>query len=264
MDNLLDYILMRIEFNLQVNFTIAITLTVIIIGTRMIEHQKACFECDVLKQELQEKIFDVKVQYYFYTNTSKKMDMKARINSNIDESFVPVTILCCSVNGNSMNNNTRFQPIVHTLSNLSHSLFCFCFSFSFPSFVLLCKDGILIIKYHQNPKANPKRMTQIIFETFNTPAFYVAIDDVLSLYASARITGIVLDGGDGVSHVSICEGYCLPHAVLRLDLAGQDLTEYLHSFATEEKETIGDIKEKLSYVPLEYKDDLQKRIRTKL
>lgn len=92
------------------------------------------------------------------------------------------------------------------------------------------------------------------------PALYTSIQAVLSLYASGRTTGCVLDSGDGVSHaVPVYEGFAIPSAMRRIDVAGRDVTEYMQTLlrksgyvfhTSAEKEVVRLIKEAVSYVAL--------------
>lgn len=93
----------------------------------------------------------------------------------------------------------------------------------------LIKHPLLLTEAPLNPRQNRDRAAQIFFETFNVPALFISIQAVLALYASGRTTGVVLglfilniDVGDGVSHsVPVYEGFAVPHAIQRVDLAGR-------------------------------------------
>ena len=127
---------------------------------------------------------------------------------------------------------------------------------------------VLLTEPVGNPKFNREKMIQIMFETFNVPSFYLALQAVLSLYSTGRTTGIVFECGDGVSQiVPIYEGFSLPFSSMRLNLAGRELTDFLGELliksgryfnGSSEKEIVRDIKEKHAYVALDYEAELQK------
>ncbi|KAK7732168.1 Centractin [Botryosphaeria dothidea] len=120
---------------------------------------------------------------------------------------------------------------------------------------------VLLTEPPLNPRTNRDTAAQILFETFNVPALYTSIQAVLSLYASGRTTGVVLDAGDGVSHaVPVYGGFQINNAVQRIDVAGRDVTEHLQMLmrksgyvfhTSAEKEIVRNIKESHSYVCLD-------------
>ncbi|KAF8273145.1 actin-domain-containing protein [Lactarius quietus] len=117
---------------------------------------------------------------------------------------------------------------------------------------------VLLTEPPMNPKVNRQKMCQVMFEEYGFQGVYVAIQAVLTLYAQGLTTGVVVDSGDGVTHiVPVYDGFALPHLTRRLDIAGRDVTRYLiklllmrgYAFnRTADFETVREIKEKLCYV----------------
>lgn len=117
---------------------------------------------------------------------------------------------------------------------------------------------ILLTEPPMNPENNRKKMIEVMFEKYGFDSVYIAIQAVLTLYAQGLLTGVVVDSGDGVTHICpVYEGYALPHLTRRLDIAGRDVTKYLiklllqRGYAFNQSadfETVRIMKEKLCYV----------------
>lgn len=125
---------------------------------------------------------------------------------------------------------------------------------------------VLLTEPPRNPKANKEKMLQIMFESFGTPATCIVMGAVLSLYASGRTTGVVLDSGDGTTHaVPVHDGHAVPDGIAHIDLAGRELNGYIRKFlidrgvtltSIKERDVIKDIKEKLCYVALDFEQEM--------
>lgn len=117
---------------------------------------------------------------------------------------------------------------------------------------------ILLTEPPMNPLSNREKMCEVMFERYQFGGVYVAIQAVLALYAQGLSSGVVVDSGDGVTHiVPVYESVVLNHLTRRLNVAGRDVTRQLiklllrrgYAFnRTADFETVRQIKEKLCYV----------------
>ena len=88
--------------------------------------------------------------------------------------------------------------------------------------------NILLTEPSLNPKTNREKMVQIMFETFHTSGVYLANQALLSLFCSARMTGVAVESGFGLTQVvSVLDGYVVPNAIVTSDLAGCNLTQHM-------------------------------------
>ena len=117
---------------------------------------------------------------------------------------------------------------------------------------------IMLTEAAMNPKKNREQLVETMFETYGFQGVHCSIQAVLTLYAQGLLTGVVVDSGDGVTHiVPVYEGFALPQSIRRLDVAGRHLTEYMikllqlrgYTFnRTADFEVVREIKEKVCYV----------------
>jgi len=124
---------------------------------------------------------------------------------------------------------------------------------------------VLLTEPVLNPIKNKEKIIETMFEHFNTSSTFIAIQGILSLYGNGKTTGIVLDVGHNITQtIPVYDGYSIKHAVDRINLAGNDITEYLqrllelsgYRFTTNtEKEIVRNIKEKYSYCILDTKTE---------
>ena len=128
------------------------------------------------------------------------------------------------------------------------------------------EHNIILTDSSMSPKESKERMAQIIFGTFNAHGLYIVNKAVLPLYYTGKYTGMVIDSGDGDTQiVPIFDGFPLPHAISRLKLSGEDLTNYMMnqlndancSSISDRKELFKTIKEKACYVALDFEEELK-------
>lgn len=133
-----------------------------------------------------------------------------------------------------------------------------------------CK--LLLTEPPLNPSSNREKLFQVMFEQYGFHSLYIAVQAVLTLYAQGLLTGVVVDSGDGVTHICpVYEGFALNHLTRRLDIAGRDITRYLikllllrgYAFNhSADFETVRLLKEKLCYIAYDVEQEQRLALET--
>jgi len=116
-----------------------------------------------------------------------------------------------------------------------------------------------------NPLRSRERLAESMFERYGFAALNISIQAVMALTSQARATGLVVDAGDGTTHlVPVTEGFLEPHLVQRVGLAGQQVTEHLMKLlvgqghplnSSADLETVRELKQKLCYIAHDLEDE---------
>ena len=127
---------------------------------------------------------------------------------------------------------------------------------------------VLLTEPPLNPKKNREQMVSTMLDHYGFAGCRVSIQAILVLYAQGLLTGVVVDAGDGVTHiVPVYDGVCPPKLIKRLDVAGRHCTRYLIKLLqlrgynlnrTADFDTVRQIKEKYCYVG--YDMEVEKRL----
>lgn len=125
---------------------------------------------------------------------------------------------------------------------------------------------VLLTEHVQNLKTDRERTVLIMFERFNVPGLYLASQPTLSLYASGKITGLVVHSGHSQTVAQpVCDGYpCWKPIFTRVDGATVNnflcRALWLERQLTMDKhpEIVSDIKEKHGYIALDYDQEQRK------
>ncbi|XP_069832770.1 actin-like protein 7A [Dendropsophus ebraccatus] len=128
------------------------------------------------------------------------------------------------------------------------------------------EHAVLLSDPPRSPITKREKYTEMMFETFNIPAFHIAHQSTLSMYSYGKTSSLVVESGHGASYVvPIVEGKILPDIIGKVNYAGADVTRFLlsvlnqtrYQFQEEHLAAIEDMKNKYCYVSRDLTEDMR-------